>query len=680
MLDNEQIEGKRKALSRDAEKIKGLMHNDKNNVPKIGNSTENGGRQKRQLKDMSPQLQDMFRKRQEAAESVPTSETATKATYSAEELKTSIKEQLANGVNTLDEITRNTGARVNDVNAALFEMSLNGDVTQKPGNVYELNSFASDTKEAGKSEAIANTDKVVSAIQTTIKPEILSNEKFTSMLKKQFGDNGIYGLADKIISVNMENQSIKAFEHLFTDGGKAVREALKGTDKRKEKYALSTAPASNIYDYTKTFSDQLDDWKNGKIPPYDSLLVGATPDVLKRIGFNALPMTINQKHIDYAINGSKDSDHTIGISMLRQLPKALENPVAVIEVQAHSSRVMVIIDMKHNGKSVVMPIEVDGYGTQNSLSIDSNAIVSVYAKDNAVTKQLNGAIQKEQNGNTAVFYLNKNKAAALLQTAGHQLPGHLFRNNGYIHSILENSSNVKPKFKNVTYSLFKNVTYSQQFKRWFGDWESKKNIASKVVNKDGTPKIVYHGTSRGGFTVFDTYGSNYGLFGTGSYFTEDAEIAEQYTNKGKGQNKTVYSAYLNIRKPIDMDAAADIGLWSKAVNKYSDEIYVDFSNCKTNEDCFRAVEDAMEYEGFPKYEAYEFMREILQNDMGFDGITHIGGGRIQKDSKKHRVWIAFDLEQIKSATDNIGTFDPNKADIRYSGHIDKNKSQERKGY
>ena len=509
-----------------------------------------------------------------------------------------------------------------------------------------------------ESKATANTDKVVSAIQTTIKPEILSDEKLTSMLKKQFGDNGIYGLADKIISVNMENQSIKGFEHLFTDGGKAVREALKGTDKRKEKYALSTAPASNIYDYTKTFSDQLDDWKNGKIPPYDSLLVGATPDVLKRIGFNALPITINQKHIDYAINGNKDSDHAIGISVLRQLPKALENPVAVIESQSQPNRVVVIVDMKHNGKSVVMPIEVDGYGTQNSLLIDSNAIVSIYAKDNAVTKQLNGAIQNEQSGNTAVFYLNKNKAAALLQIAGLQLPGHLFRNNGYIHSILENSSNVKPKFKNVT--------YSQQFKRWFGDWESKKNTASKVVNKDGTPKIVYHGTSRGGFTVFDTYGSNYGLFGTGSYFTEDAEIAEQYTNKGKGQNKTVYSAYLNIRKPIDMDAAADIGLWSKAVNKYSDEIYVDFSNCKTNEDCFRAVEDAMEYEGFPKYEAYEFMREILQNDMGFDGITHIGGGRIQKDSKKHRVWIAFNPEQIKSATDNIGTFDPNKADIRYS--------------
>lgn len=38
------------------------------------------------------------------------------------------------------------------------------------------------------------------------------------------------------------------------------------------------------------------------------------------------------------------------------------------------------------------------------------------------------------------------------------------------------------------------ATQSQQFKRWFGDWQNKPNTASKVVNDDGTPKVVYHGT------------------------------------------------------------------------------------------------------------------------------------------------------------------------------------------
>lgn len=44
---------------------------------------------------------------------------------------------------------------------------------------------------------------------------------------------------------------------------------------------------------------------------------------------------------------------------------------------------------------------------------------------------------------------------------------------------------------------------SDNFKNWFGDWENNPSKASKVVNEDGTPKAVYHGTDKGGFYVFD---------------------------------------------------------------------------------------------------------------------------------------------------------------------------------
>lgn len=37
---------------------------------------------------------------------------------------------------------------------------------------------------------------------------------------------------------------------------------------------------------------------------------------------------------------------------------------------------------------------------------------------------------------------------------------------------------------------------SDNFKNWFGDWENNPSKASKVVNEDGTPKVVYHGTDR----------------------------------------------------------------------------------------------------------------------------------------------------------------------------------------
>jgi hypothetical protein len=79
---------------------------------------------------------------------------------------------------------------------------------------------------------------------------------------------------------------------------------------------------------------------------------------------------------------------------------------------------------------------------------------------------------------------------------------------------------------------------------------------SVVRDENGNLKVMYHGTSKGGFNSFDTYGSNYGLFGTGSYFTDNSDIGQSYTKKGKGTKPQVYETYLNIKNPLDMDAEA----------------------------------------------------------------------------------------------------------------------------
>lgn len=57
---------------------------------------------------------------------------------------------------------------------------------------------------------------------------------------------------------------------------------------------------------------------------------------------------------------------------------------------------------------------------------------------------------------------------------------------------------------------------TNSFKAWFGDWEQFANgtdgngvwnddakLVSKVVDENGEPKIVYHGTKQGGFTILD---------------------------------------------------------------------------------------------------------------------------------------------------------------------------------
>ena len=49
--------------------------------------------------------------------------------------------------------------------------------------------------------------------------------------------------------------------------------------------------------------------------------------------------------------------------------------------------------------------------------------------------------------------------------------------------------------------LFRSVTVrTKRFKNWFGDWEKDKKNASKVVDENGEPLVVYHGT--GSFSEF----------------------------------------------------------------------------------------------------------------------------------------------------------------------------------
>jgi hypothetical protein len=200
-------------------------------------------------------------------------------------------------------------------------------------------------------------------------------------------------------------------------------------------------------------------------------------------------------------------------------------------------------------------------------------------------------------------------------------------------------------------------TETLAFKRWFKD--------SRVVDADGKPLPMYHGTSasEGGdaFTMFDTFASNYGLMGMGGYFTADPAVASSYTTKGKGTTPTVYQVFLSIQNPLDMDAKADASAWRKQFEGIAE--YHDGGT--TNESWYRAAEEALVDQRLPKWEGAEIMQDGIRA-MGFDGITHIGGGRVKADGVKHRVYIAFDPEQAKSATGNTGAFDPAKADIRFS--------------
>lgn len=384
------------------------------------------------------------------------------------------------------------------------------------------------------------------------------------------------------------NDLVKARDALRTalmDAGKAAKEA-------RRQYALDLQQDSH-YDYSKSFAEQVEDWQNGRFPKNDALLVGRTPEVFRRIGLNDLPMTMNQTHVDYAVNGTKE-DHQMSLVMLEHLPELLEHPVAIIESATRpNDSIVAIVDGTINGKNVIAPITIQTSSTANGVQIDANHLASAYGKKNAVNL-LENALKKENADSVGVYYLDKNRASNLISDPRVQFPS-ISEKTGLIHSIFDAGGSVKQKSMEQT--------ETRQFKRWFKD--------SKVVDEDGKPLIVYHG-SDADFNAFDMTKGRANMDIQGAFFSP-------WDDDAAGYGGNVKAFYLSIKNP------ADEGTAYKALNRFKGQ----------NEAGVKA-------------------REYLES-LGYDGVNNSG-----------EEYIAFHPEQIKSATNNVGLFDPMNPDTRYS--------------
>jgi hypothetical protein len=160
-------------------------------------------------------------------------------------------------------------------------------------------------------------------------------------------------------------------------------------------------------------------------------------------------------------------------------------------------------------------------------------------------------------------------------------------------------------------------TNTPEFKRWFGD--------SKVVDSNGEPMVVYHGTSK------DKPFSSFTRNAQGTWFTSDPEAASSYATTNDSQkvvyedgryvskntSAQVFPVYLSIKNPLKVEGEV-LKKWQASVN-------------------YRAANKMLV--GDAKYR-------------GYDGLM-FGEG----------VFVAFEPTQIKSAIGNKGTFDPKDSNI-----------------
>lgn len=417
--------------------------------------------------------------------------------------------------------------------------------------------------------------------------------------------------------------------------GKEVQAVHTGEDTSMVK----KSQRDGLYDYSKPFAKQVEDWINGKIPEQDTLLLGRTPEVLQMIGYSDLPMTIDQKHMRYMLGTPKNKDHDLGEDIVKRLPELVADPVAIITNPAptkgnRAPGVMIIFAEENknaDGRRIVGAVSVLENGKINGVTIDSTRLETAHSRGD-VGKKIADAVQKEQSGSHGVYYINKD-ALSLLEPNQSQVLGTL-GHYGVIHSIRDSEEFVNSKFMGQTDSV--------QFKRWFS--------GSKIVNDDGTPKIMYHGTPYGGFEEFKDW----------QYFTEDKAYADKYHNpsassiRGRYNPATqpmTYEVYLSVKKPFDTRNPEIRKIWRE-------EFYGNYSRTPLSEKKLPDWTDGIDLIDFIEENGYDYDGIILDEGA-------VGGYGDEVQSRGVSV-VVRDSTQVKSATDNVGTFDPENPDIRYS--------------
>jgi hypothetical protein len=228
-------------------------------------------------------------------------------------------------------------------------------------------------------------------------------------------------------------------------------------------------------------------------------------------------------------------------------------------------------------------------------------------------------------------------------------------------------------------------TDSAAFKRWFGD--------SKVVDATGKPLVMYHGTSRD-FNIFDRMKSaefrRVSMDTVGSWFSNEPSKAEQY---GGGEGLNVMPVYLSIKNPKLYRSFDDFlremheaegrkfedqnpkgvgsaeGLRAKLKAQGYDGIQFEQTD---NASLYREIKDVQDAIGRARKEEfgvsrvdrapYTMKRERLEKTLtSMQAELKQMGGSTEFDGQD--VYVAFEPTQIKSATGNIGTYDPEIQDI-----------------
>ena len=232
--------------------------------------------------------------------------------------------------------------------------------------------------------------------------------------------------------------------------------AIKTINRYNQTVNQGTIAEVNLTRDEAAWSKNIDAVENGDVIK-GSIHVMNTPLVMQMLGIGNLPIQIDVSKL----NKIKNDHPEMTASVLKQIPRALTNPIMISRSKTVPGRIVVVLDIKgENGVNVIVPFVLN----TTKKGIKANIIASAYTK--AIGKNHNeidhqwfinnvngdGLLYVDRNRLPELLNLDKKNTTVLLKRAAVQFRLRNKSNNGIsVNRILNETDLVKLKNENPEY-------------------------------------------------------------------------------------------------------------------------------------------------------------------------------------------------------------------------------------
>lgn len=259
---------------------------------------------------------------------------------------------------------------------------------------------------------------------------------FLKMLEKI----GLKGFKGEDLSDNELRYVLwRSYENLKSGGKDTVFSAANDLAKQSElkvgEFAPDAKAEGSVAALNTRFNNELQQQIDGNLPSNHIYQMGNPGKILLSTGVPDLPIQMNAKRLQ---DKATLFDHNFELYEVKDLVKALQNPLAVFSYGDKTKAQNIIVPLQKNGKNFIVGLSLNP--TVGGKALEINSIRNVFPKDNS--EWLNWISQGK------ALYLDKEKIQTLIAQQRTNLADVEYLDLDSAAKVVENFENPKPESKN----------------------------------------------------------------------------------------------------------------------------------------------------------------------------------------------------------------------------------------